>query len=77
MPGKTPMWGNPMRERERERERERDLLFSFRKLHINNSKYHFQQEKSTYSTLKQPPNIFPQKTFQVRIVVQPVQKTTL
>jgi hypothetical protein len=36
MPGKTPMWGNP---RERERERERDLLFSFRKVHINNNKY--------------------------------------
>jgi hypothetical protein len=30
MPGKTPMWGNPMRERER------DLLFSFRKVHISN-----------------------------------------
>jgi hypothetical protein len=51
MPGKTPMWGNPMRERERER----DLLFSFRKVHISNNKYNFQQEKSTYNTLKQPP----------------------
>jgi hypothetical protein len=33
MVGKTPMWGNPTRERERERER---LLFSFRKVQYNN-----------------------------------------
>jgi hypothetical protein len=39
MPGETPMWGNPMRERERERERE-ILLFSFRKVQ-NSSKYTF------------------------------------
>jgi hypothetical protein len=44
MPGKTPMWGNPTRERERERER--DLLFSFRKVHIS-SKTTFPAKENT------------------------------
>jgi hypothetical protein len=42
MPGKTPMWGNPMRERERE-----ILLFSFRKVHISSNYTISSQEKNT------------------------------
>jgi hypothetical protein len=40
MPGKTPMWGNPTRERERE-----ILLFSFRKVH-NSSKITFPAKRN-------------------------------
>jgi hypothetical protein len=47
MPGKTPMWGNPMRERE-------ILLFSFRKVHNNNNNTFPAKRKTTYNTKTVP-----------------------
>ena len=57
MPGKTPMWGNPTRERERERERE-ILLFNFTKIHISNKLTISIQEKIPHGTKIVPCNFF-------------------
>jgi hypothetical protein len=43
MPGKTPMWENPMRERY-------ILLFSFRKVHKNNNNTFPSKRKTTCNT---------------------------
>jgi hypothetical protein len=52
MPGKTPMWGNP------EREREIYLLFSFRKVHISNNNTISSQEKNHLQHPKCPKNFY-------------------
>jgi hypothetical protein len=46
MPGKTPMWGNPMRER--------DLLFSFRKVHNSSNNTFPAKRKTTYCCMAHP-----------------------
>jgi hypothetical protein len=51
MSGKTPMWGNPMRERER------DLIIQLQENTYQQQNDNFQQEKSTYNKLKTVPKI--------------------
>jgi hypothetical protein len=62
--GKTPMWGNP----ERERERERDFI-SFRKVY-QRQYYIFQQEKSTYIT-QHSHSFLPRNLCQIHTIVWP------
>jgi hypothetical protein len=48
MPGKTPMWGNPMRQID---------LYSFKKVHINNNNI-ISIKRNPLTTHKNSPTIF-------------------
>jgi len=64
MPGKTPIWGNPMRERERERS-----YYSVSRKYISAVITQFPaKRKTTYSTQK----FLPRFPCHVRTVVQPI-----
>jgi hypothetical protein len=55
MPGKTPMWGNPTRDRERS-------YYSASRKYITTTKSHFQPREIPHSTKRSPNNFLPWKT---------------
>jgi hypothetical protein len=66
-PGKTPMWGNPKRERE--------ILLASGKIYQQQD-YIYSQEKTTYSTQTVPPKICLEKRAKSVLLYGPPRKTT-
>jgi hypothetical protein len=76
MPGKTPMWGNPMRERERERERERDLIIQLQESTYQQQLHNFQPREKYLTAPKLSQKFLPRKMCQVCTVVRLAHKSS-
>jgi hypothetical protein len=77
MSGKTPMWGNPTRERERERERERDLIIMLQESTLQQHTDNIQPRKIPHSNKFVPQNLCLENRAQICTVVRPPQNLCL